>query len=197
MDPNVRRSLRSPAFLLLWLMFFINICCGIALISVASPLARELAGMSESAAATLVGVMGLFNGFGRIAWSSASDRLGRPLVWLLFFSLQAAVFFALPHLSHPLAFQACVFLVLTCYGGGFATAPAFLGDLFGSEHLSSLYGVLLTAWAAAGLAGPSLVTFVRLHTGGFQGALTVFGMALLSGLALLSFLWNCLPKKIK
>ncbi|MCC5843234.1 MAG: OFA family MFS transporter [Verrucomicrobia bacterium] len=177
-----RRALRSPAFLLLWLLFFINICCGIALISIASPMARDMTGMSLKASAAMVGAMGLFNGLGRIGWSAASDRLGRPLTWLLFFLLQIASLLLLPSLAHPLAFQLAVFLIISCYGGGFATAPAFLGDLFGTRHLAALYGALLTAWAAAGLAGPQLVTRMRESTGSYQTVLSLFALFLTFGL---------------
>lgn len=183
-----RRALRSPAFLLLWLLFFLNICSGIALISIASPLARDMTGMSLKAAAAMVGTMGLFNGLGRIGWSAASDRLGRPLTWLLFFLLQIAALLFLPHLSHPIAFQVAVYLIITCYGGGFATAPAFLGDLFGTRHLSALYGALLTAWAAAGLAGPQLVTRMHASTGSYASVLTLFALSLTLGLVALTCL---------
>lgn len=179
-----RRALRSPAFLLLWLLFFLNICCGIALISIASPMARDMTGMSLKAAAAMVGAMGLFNGLGRIGLSAASDRIGRPVTWLLFFLLQIVALFILPGLTHPLAFQFAVFLIITCYGGGFATAPAFLGDLFGTRHLSALYGALLTAWAAAGLVGPQLVSRMSEASGSYQRVLTLFAIALLIGLIL-------------
>lgn len=179
-----RQAFRSPAFLLLWALFFLNICCGIALISIASPMARDMTGMSLQAAAAMVGAMGLFNGLGRIGWSAASDRLGRPLTWLLFYLLQIAAFLLLPRLTAPLPFQTAVFVIITCYGGGFATAPAFLGDLFGTRHLSALYGALLTAWAAAGLAGPQLVSRLRESTGSYQSVLTLFALALAAGLLL-------------
>lgn len=182
--PAARDALRHPAFSCLWILFFINICCGIALIAIASAMAQEQAGLSPKAAAGMVGLMGLFNGFGRIGWSAASDRIGRGRVWLLFFLLQIAAFLLLPHLRHPLAFQAAVFLILTCYGGGFATAPAFLGDLFGTKHLSSLYGVLLTAWSAAGLVGPLLITYLRDSRGDYQAIPLVFASALALGLLL-------------
>lgn len=177
------QAARTPGFLLLWLLFFLNICCGIALISIASPLARDMTGMGKKAAATLVGAMGLFNGLGRIGWSAASDRLGRPKTWLLFFALQILALLALPRLTHPVSFQLAVYLIITCYGGGFATAPAFLGDLFGTRHLSALYGILLTAWSAAGLVGPLLVTRLHQYTGSYTTVLSLFAFSLVFALA--------------
>ncbi len=184
----VDRVMRDARFYVLWLVFFLNICCGIAIISSASPLARDMAGMTETAAAAMVGLMGLFNGLGRIGWSSASDRIGRHATWLLFFLLQVAAFILLPHAASPLLFQALVFLILTCYGGGFATVPAYVGDLFGNGHLSVIYGRLLTAWAAGGIIGPLLVARVSELRGGYAPALPLFAGACLVGLLLLWFL---------
>jgi OFA family oxalate/formate antiporter-like MFS transporter len=167
-------ALKTIRFYLLWLMFFINITCGIAIISVASPMSQETAGLTAMAAATMVGLMGLFNGLGRIGWSSLSDRLGRPLTYTAFFLIQIAAFLMLPSINHPIWFQAILFLILTCYGGGFATTPAYIGDLFGTRQLGSIYGNILTAWAAAGVAGPLIAAEVRESTGSYSGMLTVF-----------------------
>jgi OFA family oxalate/formate antiporter-like MFS transporter len=174
--------MRDPRFYLLWLVFFLNICCGIAIISTASPLAIEMTGMSAASAAAMVGLMGLFNGLGRIGWSSVSDGIGRHTTWLLFFVLQAAAFLLLPRVTHPLLFQALVFLILSCYGGGFATVPAYVGDLFGNAHLSVIYGRLLTAWAAAGIVGPLLVAHIRELSGGYGITLRVFALVFALGL---------------
>ncbi len=183
-DLPAAQIFRSTLYLCLWTLFFLNISCGIALISIAAPMAEEQAGLTPAAAAGMVGLMGLFNGLGRIGWSTASDSLGRPRVWLLFYLLQIGAFLLLSHLRQPLLFQALVFLILTCYGGGFATAPAFLGDIFGTRQLSRLYGVLLTAWSAAGLAGPLLVAFLHERTGGYTSVLQLFAFLLFAGLFL-------------
>jgi len=190
-DRPAAQIFRSAPYLCLWALFFLNICCGIALISIAAPMAEEQAGLSPAAAAAMVGLMGLFNGLGRIGWSAASDSLGRPRVWLLFYLLQIAAFLLLSRLQHPLVFQALVFLILSCYGGGFATAPAFLGDLFGTRQLSLLYGVLLTAWSAAGVAGPLLTAFLRERSGSYGGVLDLFALLLFVGLLLQWKLLRC------
>ncbi|MBC8041134.1 MAG: OFA family MFS transporter [Opitutaceae bacterium] len=166
-----RQALFSPRFALLWLLFFIQVTCGIAIISAASPMAQEIAGLTAAQAATMVGVMGLFNGFGRLGWSAFSDVIGRPATFMAFCVVQGAAFFVLPQVAHPLLFQGMIFLIISCYGGGFATLPAYVGDLYGGKNLAVIYGYMLTAWSAAGIAGPMLAAKVRAHTGGFEGML--------------------------
>ncbi len=181
-DSSPNAIMRSAPYRSLWMMFFLNILCGIALISIASPMAVDITGMTPKAAAAMVGAMGLFNGLGRIGWSAASDRIGRAQTWACFFLLQILAFGLLPGLTSPWAFQMAVFVILTCYGGGFATAPAYLGDLFGEKHLSALYGMLLTAWAAAGLLGPMLIAWLRDRTGSYQVLSALFAGFLCVGL---------------
>jgi OFA family oxalate/formate antiporter-like MFS transporter len=168
---SARQVLTTPRFGLLWLLFFIQVTCGIAIISAASPMAQEIAGLSAAQAATMVGMMGLFNGLGRIGWSSLSDVIGRPATFMVFCVVQGVAFFALPMITHPLVFQLTLFFIISCYGGGFATLPAYVGDLFGTKQLAIIYGYMLTAWSAAGIVGPMLAAKVRAHTGGFDGML--------------------------
>lgn len=167
-------ALRTRRFYVMWVMLFINITCGIAIISVASPMAQEMAGMSAAAAASMVGLMGLFNGLGRIGWASLSDYIGRPATYAAFFGLQLVAFLLLTRSPGAWQFQALVLLILTCYGGGFASVPAFLGDLFGTKQLGAVHGYTLTAWAAAGLAGPTVVTRVQEATGNYATTLYIF-----------------------
>lgn len=168
---SARQAVTTPRFGLLWLLFFIQVTCGIAIISAASPMAQEIAGLSATQAAAMVGLMGLFNGLGRIGWSSFSDVIGRPATFVTFCVVQGLAFFALPMITHPLGFQLTLFLIISCYGGGFATMPAYLSDLFGTRQLAIIYGYMLTAWSAAGVIGPMLTAAVRAHTGGFEGTL--------------------------
>ena len=167
-------ALGTVRFYCLWLMLFLNITGGIAIISVASPLSQEIAGLTPAAAASMVGAMGLFNGLGRIGWASFSDIIGRPMVYTLFFVLQVVAFFLLPTTANALLFQGIVFLIVTCYGGGFAALPAYIGDIFGTKNLSAIQGNLLTAWAVAGLVGPQLAAYVRQATGSYQYTLYIF-----------------------
>jgi MFS transporter, OFA family, oxalate/formate antiporter len=155
---SANEALRTPRFYFLWLMLFIN---GIAVISVAAPMAEEIAGLSKIAAASMVGFMGLFNGLGRIGWASLSDRIGRPLTYTIFFVIEITAFFLLPKAANPLMFQGLIFLIMTCYGGGFASIPAYIGDLFGTKQLAAIHGFVLTAWAAAGYVGPTIVAWIK------------------------------------
>lgn len=186
-DLSAREAVRTRRFWYLWLMFFANIACGIAIISAASPMAREFTGMTAVAAATMVGVMGLFNGVGRIGWASLSDRIGRPAIFTTFFALQILAFVLIPNVENELLFQGLVFLILSCYGGGFACMPAFVKDLFGARQLGIIFGYVLTAWAVAGIVGPLFAAGIRSVTKSYDG--TLYGLAGLLAISLcLSFL---------
>lgn len=171
---NSIEALGTIRFYYLWIMLFINITCGIAVISVASPMSQEIAGLTPAAAATMVGLMGLFNGVGRIGWASFSDVIGRPMTYTTFFLIQIGAFFVLPKCTSSFLFQGIVFLILTCYGGGFASIPAYIGDVFGTKRLSAIHGNILTAWAAAGLVGPLIAAKVRESTGSYEQTLQIF-----------------------
>lgn len=139
--------------------------------------------MTAVAAAAMVGLMGLFNGAGRIGWASVSDYLGRENVFILFFAVQFVAFLLLPRTQDALLFQALLFTVLTMYGGGFASLPAFIGDLFGTRELAAIHGLLLTAWSMAGIAGPMAVALVRDLTGSYELSFYLFAGLLLLALA--------------
>ncbi|MGL1887150.1 MAG: OFA family MFS transporter [Reichenbachiella sp.] len=167
-------ALSTPRFYYLWVMLFLNVTCGIAVISIASPLSQEIAGLTPVAAAAMVGAMGLFNGLGRIGWASFSDVIGRPMTYTAFFVIQIVAFFLLPQTTNALVFQGLVFLIVTCYGGGFASIPAYIGDVFGTKNLSAIHGNILTAWAAAGLVGPQLAAYIRESTGSYEQTMYIF-----------------------
>jgi MFS transporter, OFA family, oxalate/formate antiporter len=185
-DLTAGEAVRTRRFWLLWTMMFVNISAGIMLISVASPLAQETVGMTAVAAASMVGIMGLFNGVGRIGWAGLSDYIGRQNVYIVFFAAQFVAFLLIPSITSVLLFQALIFMVLTMYGGGFASLPAFIGDLFGTRQLAAIHGLLLTAWSAAGIVGPMAVAFIRDTTGNYIGAFYLF--AALLALALVTSL---------
>ncbi|MFO0703607.1 MAG: OFA family MFS transporter [Patescibacteria group bacterium] len=171
---TANEAVKTKRFYFLWLMLFINITCGIAIISVASPMAQEIAGLTAVSAATMVGIMGLFNGAGRIGWASLSDKIGRPNTYITFFIIQIIAFALLPQAKNPIAFQALVLIILTCYGGGFASIPAYIGDMFGTKQLAAIHGYILTAWAAAGVTGPMIVSYVRSTTNAYDKTLYIF-----------------------
>ncbi|WP_320826863.1 OFA family MFS transporter [Reinekea sp.] len=170
-------AIKKAPFYGLWIMMFINISCGIGVIYSASPLAQETIGLTATQAATMVGLMSLFNGLGRIGWASFSDILGRGYTYMAFFLIQIVAFIFLPNLTSVVAFQVVLFTILTCYGGGFATLPAFIGDLFGTKELGAIHGYVLTAWALAGLAGPQINAYLHTVTGSYETTLYIFSGA--------------------
>ncbi len=171
---TTKEAFSTARFYYLWLMLFLNVTCGIAVISIASPLSQEIAGLTPVAAAAMVGTMGLFNGLGRIGWASFSDWIGRPMTYTAFFVIQIVAFFLLPQTTNSIVFQALVFIIISCYGGGFSTVAAYIGDIFGTKNLSGIYGNILTAWAAAGLVGPQLADYVKSTTGSYAQTLYIF-----------------------
>lgn len=181
---TANEAVKTRRFWYLWLMLFINISCGIAIISVASPMAQEYAGMSVVAAATMVGLMGLFNGAGRIGWATFSDFIGRPMMYTLFFTIQIVAFFLLPTAASAITFQVLIFIILSCYGGGFSTIPAYIGDVFGTKELGAIHGYMLTAWAAAGMAGPLFAAWARSISDSYNGTLYFFAGLLVVALCL-------------
>ena len=171
---GLNEAIRTPRFYGLWLMLFINVTCGIAIIGVASPLLQEVIGISAIAAAAAVGLMGIFNGAGRIFWASLSDYLTRPVVYMIFFFTQAIAFYMLPSITEIVVFQFILYFIMSCYGGGFASIPAYIGDIFGTKELGAIHGYILTAWAAAGLVGPLIISMVKDTTGSYSQTLYVF-----------------------
>lgn len=176
---TAKEALKTKRFWMLWFMMFINISAGITIISIASTIAQEKAGLSVAAAASMVGVMGLFNGGGRIGWATLSDYIGRPNVFMLFFIAQLAAFLILPGIHNPLLFQLVIFIVISMYGGGFACLPAFIGDMFGTKEFSAINGYLLTSWSMAGVFGPMVAASIYDRTGSYDMMFYVFAVFLL------------------
>ncbi|KZU87878.1 L-lactate MFS transporter [Lactiplantibacillus plantarum] len=155
---TANQAVKTRSFRYLWLMFFINITCGIGLVAVASPMAQQQTGMSAATAAMMVGVVGLFNGFGRLAWATLSDLIGCPLTYTLIFTVDVAMLAGILVFSSPLLFGIALCLIMSCYGAGFSVIPAYLGDVFGTKQLGAIHGYVLTAWAVAGVVGPTLLS---------------------------------------
>ncbi len=175
---TVNEAVRTKRFWMLWVMMFVNISSGIMLISVASPMAQEKVGMTAVAAASMVGIMGLFNGGGRIGWAAFSDYIGRTNVFTVFFSVQLIAFLMLPNVTSALLFQVLIYIILTMYGGGFASLPAYIGDLFGTKQLGAIHGYLLTSWSMAGVAGPMIVAYIRDKTSNYDATFYIFSILL-------------------
>jgi OFA family oxalate/formate antiporter-like MFS transporter len=181
---NVASAVRMNQFYLLWGILFINVTAGIALISNLSPMAQSQVRLSALAAGTVIFVTSLCNGFGRILWASVSDRIGRRTVFLLMLGTQVPVLLLLPGLSSSVLFTAACCYILLCYGGGFATMPAFVADTFGPECLGAIYGKVLLAWSAGGVVGPVLMEYAQKQSGTFSTALQIAAGMLTLGFVL-------------
>jgi OFA family oxalate/formate antiporter-like MFS transporter len=175
-DFTLSQALRTWQWYGLWLTLFLNTAAGIAIISQASPMAQEISHVNAAAAAGLVGIISIANGSGRFLWAWFSDAIGRKAVFLTMFLLQAVAFLWLSHVSGYVSLAVLAFVILLCYGGGFGTMPSFATDYFGGKDIGSIYGLMLTAWGAAAVAGPTFIARVRQATGEYQGALKIMAM---------------------
>jgi MFS transporter, OFA family, oxalate/formate antiporter len=162
---------------------FLNVTAGISLISEASPIAQEVTAASAATAAGLVSIISIANGAGRFLWAWLSDLIGRRWVFLTMFLLQAALFAIMPSVASYTLFAALAFIVISCYGGGFGTMPAFAADYFGSKNVGQVYGAMLTAWGIAGVVGPQLISYIRDSTGEYTSAFYIIaGIMLVSAI---------------
>lgn len=171
---TANEAIKTRCFWMMWLMFFISITCGIALVYAASPMAQEVTGMSATAAATMVGVMGLFNGGGRLVWATLSDYLGRANVYTIIFVIDAVALTLLYLSQSTTLFVVLICVIMTCYGAGFSVIPAYIGDVFGTKEIGAIHGYMLTAWAAAGMVGPMLLSTVHEATDSYSSVLLIF-----------------------
>ncbi|MCY3940248.1 MAG: OFA family MFS transporter [Gammaproteobacteria bacterium] len=173
----VQRAHRTPQFYLLWIMLCFNVTAGIGVIGVAETMMVDIFGpplphvVTPAFAVTYVLMISIFNMGGRLAWATASDYIGRRNTYHCFFALGAALYCSVPLIANAgsvsanagwlVAFYAVTMVAFTMYGGGFATLPAYLADVFGTRHVGAIHGRLLTAWSVAGALGPLLITQLR------------------------------------
>jgi MFS family permease len=165
-DVHVAEAWTTPQFVMLWVVLCTNVSAGIGVLEQASPMIQEIfkGRVTASAAAGFVGLLSLFNIAGRIGWASLSDHLGRRATYFIFFALGVLLYASVPYAGRTgsvALFVGIFCLVLTMYGGGFATIPAYLADLFGTRFVGAIHGRLLTAWSIAGVVGPLLVNAIR------------------------------------
>jgi MFS family permease len=154
-------AISTVQFYLLWGILFINVTAGIGILAQASPMMQDLFQKTPKEAAAVVSVISLFNAGGRFFWASSSDYIGRRNTYTLFFVVQFILFLLIPGFAAQgswIIFEASLFVVFTMYGGGFATIPAFLADLFGPDNVGAIHGAVLTAWSAAAVVGPVIIT---------------------------------------
>jgi MFS family permease len=162
----VYEAVKTPQFWLLWAVLCLNVTAGIGVIGQASAMSQEMfpGKVTAVAAAGFVGLMSIFNMLGRFLWASTSDLIGRKNTYICFFLLGTVLYALIPSIGATgsvALFVLCVLVIMTMYGGGFATIPAYLRDLFGTQYVGAIHGVLITAWSVAGLAGPALVNYIR------------------------------------
>jgi MFS family permease len=162
----VDQAWRTPQFWLLWVVLCMNVTAGIGVLSQASSMIQEIFSgrVTASAAAGFVGLLSLFNMIGRFFWASTSDYIGRRNTYMIFFALGILLYSTIPSLGHLgsiALFVAAFVVILSMYGGGFATIPAYLRDMFGTMHVGAIHGRLLTAWSVAGVLGTNLITYFR------------------------------------
>ncbi len=179
---TAKEALKTKSFYCLWVILFINITCGLGLISVVAPMAQDLTGMSPEMSAIVVGAMGIFNGFGRLVWASLSDYIGRRVTVILLFLVSIIMTISLIFAHSSLIFMISIATLMTCYGAGFSLIPPYLSDLFGAEELATLHGYILTAWAIAALTGPMLLSITVEWTHNYLLTLCVFIVLYILGL---------------
>ena len=173
---SASKLILSKSFIIIWLMFMINVVAGMIFISFQSPLLQDILKLQmpatdltdasviaslNAAGATLIAVSSIFNGLGRFFWGAVSDKIGRITTFRLLLALQAVIFVALVFVSHPLLFSVFVCIVLLCYGGGFGVIPSLINDSYGAKLMPVLYGAALTAWGVGGIIGPQIVAFMK------------------------------------
>ena len=204
----VDRAVKTPQFYLLWGVLFLNVTAGIGVLGQASLMIQEMfpgrfphdtpaaTAASAAAAAGFVGLLSIFNMGGRICWASISDYIGRKNTYAIFFILGTAFYACVPTLGRtgnlPL-FILSYLIILTMYGGGFATIPAYLRDIFGTAQVGAIHGRLLTAWSAAGIAGPVLINYIRQYQidhGVAKADAYSVTMYLMAGLLVIGFFCN-------
>jgi MFS family permease len=176
-DVHVDEALKTPQFYQLWIVLCFNVTAGIGVLSVARTMMSEIFGttlpgiVDGAFAATYVAMISVFNMLGRFFWASTSDYIGRRNTYWIFFALGIALYLSVPYAARQvsvdpaiiwlISFYAATMIIFTMYGGGFATIPAYLADVFGTRHVGAIHGRLLTAWSVAGVLGPVAINSLR------------------------------------
>ena len=181
-DVHLDDAHKTMSFWMIWLVLFLNVTAGIAVLSIASPMLQTIFGGSliglpagatptapqvaaiAGVAAGFVGLLSLFNIGGRFFWASISDKIGRKPTYAIFFVLGMVLYASVPTLANAgskALFVGALCIILSMYGGGFATVPAYLADIFGTKFVGAIHGRLLTAWSAAGVVGSEVIVRVR------------------------------------
>jgi MFS family permease len=203
-DVFVYDALKTPQFWLIWWILCLNVTAGIGVLGQASAMSQEMfpGHITPVAAAGFVGLMSLFNMGGRFFWASTSDYIGRKNTYFVFMVLGFFMYCAVPYtgsIGSVAAFVICFLIIISMYGGGFATVPAYLRDMFGTRYVGAIHGLLLTAWSMAGIFGPVLVNYIREYnvTHGVPKAQAYnVTMYIMAGLLVIGFICNLLVKAV-
>jgi MFS family permease len=203
-DVYVYDALKTPQFWCIWIVLCINVTAGIGVLGQASAMSQEMfpGHITAVAAAGFVGLMSLFNMLGRFFWASTSDYIGRKNTYFVFMVLGFAMYCTVPYtgsVGSVAGFVLCFLVIISMYGGGFATVPAYLRDMFGTRYVGAIHGLLITAWSMAGIFGPVLVNYIREYniTHGVPKAQAYnVTMYIMAGLFVIGFIANFLIKAV-
>jgi MFS family permease len=201
---TANNAIRTPQFWLLWVVLCVNVTAGIGVLGQASPMIQEMfpGAITAGAAAGFVGLLSLANMAGRFFWSSLSDYIGRRAVYATFFALGAGLYAVVPstgRAGHVALFVGGYVVIMSMYGGGFATIPAYLRDMFGTIQVGAIHGRLLTAWSTAGVLGPVLVNYIREYEiahGVAKADAYTTTMHIMAGLLIIGFICNLLVRPV-
>jgi MFS family permease len=203
-DVFVYDAVKTPQFWLIWMVLCLNVTAGIGVLGQASAMSQEMfpGKITPIAAAGFVGLMSLFNMGGRFFWASTSDYIGRKNTYFVFMVLGFLLYCTVPlagSTSNVVLFVCCFLIIISMYGGGFSTVPAYLKDMFGVRYVGAIHGLLLTAWSAAGIFGPVIVNYLREYniTHGVPKAQAYNNtMYIMAGLLVVGFICNLLVKAV-
>jgi MFS family permease len=203
-DVFVYDAVKTPQFWLIWWVLCLNVTAGIGVLGQASAMSQEMfpGHITPVAAAGFVGLMSLFNMGGRFGWASISDYIGRRNTYFVFMVLGFALYCTVPYtgsVGSVVGFVVCFLVIISMYGGGFATVPAYLRDMFGTRYVGAIHGLLLTAWSMAGIFGPVLVNYIREYnvTHGVPKAQAYnTTMYIMAGLLVIGFICNFFVKAV-
>ena len=203
-DVYVYDTLKTPQFWLIWWVLCLNVTAGIGVLGQASAMSQEMfpGHITPVAAAGFVGLMSLFNMGGRFFWASTSDYIGRRNTYFIFMVLGFVLYCTVPHtgsIGSVSGFVICFLVIISMYGGGFSTVPAYLKDMFGTRYVGAIHGLLLTAWSMAGIFGPVLVNYIREYnvTHGVPKAQAYnTTMYIMAGLLVIGFICNLMVKAV-
>jgi MFS family permease len=203
-DVYVYQALKTPQFWLIWIVLCMNVTAGIGVLGQASAMSQEMfpGRVTAAAAGGFVGLLSIFNMAGRFFWASMSDHIGRKNTYFIFFALGFALYALVPYFGgggNLALFVLCFGLILSMYGGGFATVPAYLRDMFGTRYVGAIHGLLITAWSVAGVLGPVLVNYIRqyqIDSGVPRAQAYNVTMYIMAGLLVVGFIANFLIKAV-